>query len=77
VVLGAALTVLLEISQPYIRSQKEVERLIASPVLIGIPKLQTASEERFKRIQRTFEWAAGVILASIMAAGNWIAFFRT
>ncbi len=74
VFLAAGLIAWSELSDPRLRSQGDLERIVPVAVLAEIPKLMTLEEERWGKVSRWLETAAATGLVLVIVAGNVLAF---
>jgi polysaccharide chain length determinant protein (PEP-CTERM system associated) len=70
VVLAVALIAWSELSDPRVRCEAELERVVPVAVLAGIPTLMTLEEERRRKVNRWLEGAAATLLVLIIVTGN-------
>jgi len=77
VAFGFGLAALLEITNVLVRQEKDLEGLIPTRVLVGIPHLNAPGEDRFHAIFRWLEigTAAGMVISIL--AGNLYAFYKS
>jgi polysaccharide biosynthesis transport protein len=75
-VFGLVLTALVELTNVRVWHEKDLEGLVPAPVLVGIPRLSTPSEDRRRSIVKLMEICAAVAMVCLMVAGNFYAFFK-
>lgn len=75
-VLGFALAALLEMTNVLVRHEKDLEGLIPTRVLVGIPHLNAPGEERFSAVFRRLEIGTVVFMAVAILAGNLYALLK-
>jgi polysaccharide chain length determinant protein (PEP-CTERM system associated) len=83
-VLGFALSILLEITGNYIRTERDLRsikvpsgiEIISTQVLAGIPHLAVPGEERRRKWSHALEVLAAVGMIAIVGLGNAISFLR-
>jgi capsular polysaccharide biosynthesis protein len=68
--LGLALAFLLDARDHSLKTEKEVGQHFAVPLVLGIPLVQTPSEERQRTWTRVFECVAGSVLVLAVAAAE-------
>lgn len=69
-VLGLGLAALLEISNQLVWKEQDLEGLIPTRVLVGIPHLKIPGEDKSKRLLRWAEIAAMSLMVVFILAGN-------
>ncbi len=74
--LGLGLTVILEVIDVRIRQERDLEGIVPSRVLVGIPRLSTASEGHVLALRKWTELGAAVALVMLIVFGNLYAFFK-
>ena len=74
---GAALTVLLEMTNVCVRQEKDLEDAVPLKVLIGIPHLDAPGEGRFRVLFRRLELVAAVVMVILILVGNLYAFYKS
>ena len=60
--LGVALAFLMNLKDSSFRSEEDLRKRFAFPIVIGVPLLLTSREQSSRTWKRTFEWAAGSAL---------------
>lgn len=75
--LGLGLAVVLEMMKAVVRHEKDLDGLIPTRVLVGIPHLSAPGEDRFKATFRWVEFAAVSIMTVFIVLGNLYAFYRS
>jgi succinoglycan biosynthesis transport protein ExoP len=76
IVLGLGIVALLELTDIRIRQEKDLKALVPSLVLIRIPRLSTKSEENAHTMARWLDFGAVMIMITLIAIGNFYAFFN-
>ena len=76
-VLGLALAAFLELTNALVRREKDLEGLLPTRVLVGIPHLNAPGEERFQAISRRLEIGALTVMSLLILAGNFYAFYKS
>lgn len=74
--LGLALAAYLELSNALVRQEKDLEGLIPTRVLVGIPHLNVPGEDRVQAMAHTLEIGAFAVMALLLVAGNLYAFYK-
>ncbi len=74
--IGLVLGLLLEFTNVRIYRESDLEGVVSARVLVGIPKLSTAGEERRRIILRWVERGAVLAMAVIVIAGNVYSFLK-
>jgi succinoglycan biosynthesis transport protein ExoP len=74
--IGLGLTIVLELSDVRVRHEKDLEGLVPARVLVGIPHLRTAGEERRRAKLRFLQIGAAAVIVMLMLAGNIYAFLK-
>ena len=72
--LGLGLTLLLELRYQVVRKQEDLEGLIPTRVLVGIPHLKIPGEDRLRDTFRWLEIGAVSIMALLILVGNFYVF---
>jgi polysaccharide chain length determinant protein (PEP-CTERM system associated) len=75
--LGFGLTALLEVTNALVRQEKDLEGLVPTRVLVGIPHLNTPGEDRFHIVFHRLEMATVGVMALLILAGNLYAFYKS
>ena len=75
--LGFGLTALLEVTNALVRQEKDLEGLVPTRVLVGIPHLNTPGEDRFHLVFHRLEIATAGVMALLILAGNLYAFYKS
>jgi len=75
--LGFGLTALLEITNVLVRQEKDLEGLVPTRVLVGIPHLNVPGEERLHTIFHRLEMGTVAVMALLILAGNLYAFYKS
>jgi hypothetical protein len=73
---GIFLATVVEMADDRLRSDKEVTKIVAAPVLAGIPSLPTASELRTRSRRSRWQWVAAALMICVMAMGNFAVFLH-
>jgi protein tyrosine kinase modulator len=68
--LGCVLAVLAGVKNPTLNSEADVSSRLALPLVIGVPLVFTAAEERVRSRKRALEWFAGCALVIIVAVAE-------
>jgi uncharacterized protein involved in exopolysaccharide biosynthesis len=76
-VLGLGLAALLEMTNPLVRQEKDLEGLVPTRVLVGIPRLNTPGENRFRTVFHWLEMGTVALMAVLVLAGNLYAFYKS
>ncbi len=74
--LGLGLALYLELSNALVRAEKDLEDLISTRVLVGIPHLNAPGEDRVKAMAHRLEVGAFAVMALLLMAGNLYAFYK-
>ena len=74
--LGLGLALYLELSNALVRAEKDLEDLIPTRVLVGIPHLNAPGEDRVKAMAHRLEVGAFAVMALLLMAGNLYAFYK-
>jgi hypothetical protein len=76
-VLGFGLAALLEVTNVLVRQEKDLEELVPTRVLVGIPHLNTPGEDRFHIVFHRLEIGTAAVMAVLILAGNLYAFYKS
>jgi len=76
IVVGFFLSALMELTDVRIRKEKDLEGLVPTRVLVSIPHLGTAGEDRLRVQDRWKEIGAAVGIAILIVAGNLYALYK-
>jgi succinoglycan biosynthesis transport protein ExoP len=76
IVVGFFLSALMELTDVRIRKEKDLEGLVPTRVLVSIPHLDTAGEDRLRVQGRWKEIGAAVGIAVLIVAGNLYALYK-
>jgi len=76
-VLGFGLALLLELTNVLVRQEKDLEGIVPTRVLVGIPALTTPREDHFRSVLRQLEIVTATVMALLILAGNLYAFYRS
>jgi polysaccharide chain length determinant protein (PEP-CTERM system associated) len=76
-VLGFGLVALLEVTNVLVRQEKDLEELVPTRVLVGIPHLNTPGEDRFHIVFHRLEIGTVAVMAVLILAGNLYAFYNS
>lgn len=74
--LGLGLAVYLELSNPLVRREKDLEDLVPTRILVGIPHLNIPGEERVQTRAHRLEIGAFAVMALLLVAGNLYALYK-
>jgi polysaccharide biosynthesis transport protein len=74
---GIGLTALLEMINIRVRQEKDLDGLVPTRVLVGIPHLNTPREDRFRVFFRWLELGAVAAMVLFILAGNLYAFYKS
>jgi hypothetical protein len=77
VALGFGLAALLEMTNVLVRQEKDLEGLVPTRVLVGIPHLNVPGEGRFHTIFHRLEIGTVAVMALLILAGNLYAFYKS
>jgi polysaccharide biosynthesis transport protein len=77
IVLGFGIVAFLELSDIRIRREKDLKALVPSSVLIRIPRLSTQREEAAHTMSRWLDVSAVTIVLTLIAFGNFYAYFKS
>jgi polysaccharide biosynthesis transport protein len=75
-VLGAGLTVFLELTDVRVRHEKDLDGLVPADILVAIPRLSVPSEERALSVSRWLEIGAAAAMGVLMVIGNVVALYK-
>jgi len=76
-ILGFGLAALLEMTNVLVRQEKDLEGLIPTRVLVGVPHLNTPGEDRFHIVFHRLEIGTAAVMALLILAGNLYAFYKS
>src|SRR4030095_14394641 len=76
-VLGFGLAALLEMTNVLVRQEKDLEGLVPTRVLVGIPYLNAPGEDRFHTVYHRLEIGTVAVMALLILAGNVYAFYKS
>jgi len=76
-VLGLGLAVLLDTADALVRQEKDLEGLVPTRVLVGIPHLSAPEEVRSKAVFHWLEVGTITLMAFLILVGNLYAFYRS
>jgi succinoglycan biosynthesis transport protein ExoP len=76
-VLGLGLAALLEMTNALVRREKDLEGLLPTRVLVGIPHLDAPGEDRFRVMIRRLEVGVLTVMALLVLAGNLFSFYKS
>jgi polysaccharide chain length determinant protein (PEP-CTERM system associated) len=75
-VLGLGLAALLEMTIVLVRQEKDLEGILPTRVLVGIPHLNAPGEDRFNIIFRRLEVGTVAVMALLILAGSLYTFYK-
>ena len=76
-VLGLGLAAFLEMSNVLVRREEDLEGLVPTRVLVGIPHLSVPGEDRFDTVFHWLEIGAGAVMALLILSGNLYALLKS
>jgi polysaccharide biosynthesis transport protein len=76
-VLGLGLAAILEMTNARVRQEKDLEGLVPTRVLVGIPHLNAPGEDRFDAIYRWMEIGTVAFMALVILVCNLYAFYKS
>jgi polysaccharide biosynthesis transport protein len=76
-ILGFGLAALRELTNVLVRQEKDLEGIIPTRVLVGIPHLNAPGEDRFNAAFRWLEIGAAAAIALLIVVGNFVAFLKS
>jgi len=76
-VAGIGLTAVLEMTDPRVRQEKDLEDAVLIKVLVGIPHLDIPGEDRTRALFRRFELSAMILMAIFLLFGNLYALYKS
>ncbi|MGA7635827.1 MAG: hypothetical protein WCB00_02795, partial [Candidatus Acidiferrales bacterium] len=76
IVVGLFLSALMELTDVRIQKEKDLEGLVPSRILVSIPHLITAGEDRLREQGRWMEIGAAVGIVILIVAGNLYALYK-
>jgi polysaccharide chain length determinant protein (PEP-CTERM system associated) len=76
-ILGFGLAAFLEMTNLLVRQEKDLEGLVPTRVLVGVPHLNTPGEDRFHIVFHRLEMATVGVMALLILAGNLYAFYKS
>jgi polysaccharide biosynthesis transport protein len=76
IAVGFGWTAFLELTNVRVRQEKDLQWLVPARVLVSIPHLSTANEDRFRVLFRRVELGTEVAMAILMMAGNLYSFYK-
>jgi polysaccharide biosynthesis transport protein len=76
IAVGIALAAFLELTDVRIRQEKDLQGIVPVRVLVGIPRLSTPEENRFRLMTRWMELAAVLAMGIVIAVGNLFALYK-
>ncbi len=74
--LGLGLAAYLELRNALVRQEKDLDGLIPTRVLVGIPHLKVPGEDRVQAMTRRLEIGAFAVMALLLLAGNLYALYK-
>jgi hypothetical protein len=75
IALGLVLAFLMHLRDSSFHSEEDLGQRFALPLVVGVPLLLTAAEERSRTWKRALEWAAGAGLAFVVFAAELYEFY--
>jgi polysaccharide biosynthesis transport protein len=75
-ILGLGLAALLEMTNVLVRREEDLEGLVPTRVLVGIPHLSVPGEDRFDKVFGWLEIGAVAVMALLILSGNFYAFLK-
>ena len=75
--LGLALAVFLEFRNAVVRREKDLDDLLPTRVLVGIPHLKVPGEDRTRALHRRLEVGALAVIAVLVLVGNLYSFYKS
>jgi len=76
ILLGLAIAAILEVTDIRVREEKDLKAVLPALVLIRIPRLSTPTEEDVDVMARWLDFSAVMIVITLIAIGNFYAFFK-
>ena len=76
VVIGIALSAILELTDIRIRHERDLKALVPAHLLVMIPRLDTPKEEKSRAMRQWLDFGAVTAMIVLIAAGNLYAFFK-
>jgi len=76
IVVGIVMSALMELTNVRVRREQDLEGLVPARVLVGIPHLRTAGEDRLRVRRRWKEIGAAVGIVILIVAGNLYALYK-
>ena len=73
---GLALALFVEIKNHSLRDEKELSRIFAFPLMLGVPTLLTKGEARRRSLVAVFEWLGGTILCLLIGLTEFYVYWR-
>ncbi|MHB8754221.1 MAG: XrtA system polysaccharide chain length determinant [Candidatus Acidiferrales bacterium] len=73
---GLGLTALFELTDARVRSEEDLEGIVAARVLVGIPRISTPEEDEDRNRMRWIGRAVAVAVVVLIVAGNIYAFYK-
>jgi len=70
------LAALLEMTNVLVRQEKDLEGLLPTRVLVGIPHLNAPGEDRFNVAFRRLEIGTAAVMAVLILAGSLYTFYK-
>jgi protein tyrosine kinase modulator len=75
-VFGLGLAIFLEMKNVLVRREEDLDGLVPTRVLVGIPHLSVPGENRFDTVYHRLEIGAVAVMALLILAGNFYAFYK-
>jgi succinoglycan biosynthesis transport protein ExoP len=76
-ILGIGLAVLVELTNALVRKEEDLEGIVPTRILVGIPHLNAPGEDRFHTVLRRLEIGAVAVMAVLILAGNLFALYKS
>src|ERR1700730_1255702 len=76
IALGSGMVAFLELTDLRVRQERDLQPLLPVLVLVSIPRLSTPSEEGVHVIARWLDFGAVMLVITLIAIGNFYAFFK-
>jgi len=76
IVVGFGFIAFLELTNVFVRHEKDLEGLVQARVLVDIPRLSSRGEDRLRAFSRWMEVTASIMIFILIIAGNLYAFYK-